>query len=83
MKTENFLRKVLASEGDYCVFASNLKRKNDVVQNFYTSIGDMVDGARDLDAKGYDAYFRLSLPMLLGYYGCQVHITIRQHPQLV
>jgi len=60
MKTENFLRKVLASEGDYCVFASNLKRKNDIVQNFYTSIGDMVDGARDLDAKGYDAYFALA-----------------------
>ena len=60
MKTENFLRKVLSSEGDYCVFASNLKRKNDIVQKFYTSIGDMVDGARDLDAKGYDAYFALA-----------------------
>jgi len=59
MNTENFLRKTLGDEGHYCLFS--FRTKDDKrVQKFYTSIGDMADAARDLDSKGYDAYFALS-----------------------
>ena len=59
MNTENFLRKTLGDEGHYCLFS--FRTKDDKrIQKFYTSIGDMADAARDLDSKGYDAYFALS-----------------------
>ena len=59
MNTENFLRKTLGDEGHYCLFS--FRTKDDKrIQKFYTSVGDMADAARDLDSKGYDAYFALS-----------------------
>ena len=59
MNTENFLRRTLGSEGYYCLFS--FRTKDDKrIQKFYTSIGDMADAARDLDSKGYDAYFALA-----------------------
>ena len=59
MQTENFLRRVLGDDGYYCLFSFRTKDDRRV-QKFYTSIGDMADAARDLDSKGYDAYFALS-----------------------
>lgn len=59
MKTEDFLRRVLGEDGHYCLFS--FRTKDDKrIQKFYSSVGDMADAARDLDSKGYDAYFALS-----------------------
>ena len=59
MNIEDFLRRAVANEGYYCAFSSNTKADTRV-QKFYTSVGDMADAARDLDNKGYDAYFALA-----------------------
>ena len=58
MKTEDFLRRVLGEDGHYCLFSFRTKDDRRI-QKFYTSVGDMADAARDLDNKGYDAYFAL------------------------
>jgi len=59
MNTEDFLRRTLGSEGYYCLFSFRTKDDRRI-QKFYTSVGDMADAARDLDSKGYDAYFALA-----------------------
>ena len=59
MNTEDFLNRTLGDEGYYCLFSFRTKDDRRV-QKFYTSVGDMADAARDLDSKGYDAYFALA-----------------------
>ena len=59
MNTEDFLRRVLGEDGHYCLFSFRTKDDRRV-QKFYPSVGDMADAARELDSKGYDAYFALS-----------------------
>ena len=59
MHTEDFLSRVLGSDGYYCLFSFRTKDDRRT-QKFYTSVGEMADAARELDNKGYDAYFALA-----------------------
>jgi len=59
MQTKDFLERVLCSEGWYCLLA--LKPKQDKrVQQFYGSINELIDAAREFDDSGYDTYFALA-----------------------
>ena len=59
MQTKDFLERVLHSEGWYCLLA--LKPKQDKrVQQFYESINELIDAAREFDDSGYDTYFALA-----------------------
>ena len=56
MNTLDFLRRVLASSGHYClwVFNRDTGRKT---QKFYTTINELADAALDYDTQGWDTYF--------------------------
>ena len=58
MDTKTFLDSTLGNEGFYCLFANNLNTGHRP-QSFYNSTGQLIDAAKELDAKGYDAYFAL------------------------
>ncbi len=58
MDTKTFLDSTLGNEGFYCLFANNLSTGHRP-QSFYRSTGQLIDAAKELDAKGYDAYFAL------------------------
>ena len=57
METKTFLGGVLPSDGYYCMVAL---RPPAVVQNFYSSIDDVIDAAEYFDVKGYNSYFALA-----------------------
>jgi len=59
METRIFLQEALASDGLYCIFASNTATDKRV-QKFFTSVDTLIDSALDLDTQGYDVYFALS-----------------------
>tara|TARA_R110000822_G_scaffold14327_10_gene50598 strand:- start:4984 stop:7827 length:2844 start_codon:yes stop_codon:yes gene_type:complete len=54
-----FLNLALRGEGHYCLFGARPADKK-LLQQFYTSIEDLVVAADGLDAEGYDAYFALA-----------------------
>ena len=59
MNTEVFLNKVLGSQGYYCLFAYKLG-DDKLTQKFYKTVPELADAAKDLDAKGYNAYYGLA-----------------------
>lgn len=60
MKTKRFLELVLAHEGEYCVWANKGVKPNErIKQSFYSSIDEVLQAARDLDANGWNAFFAL------------------------
>ena len=59
MQTKDFLQRVLHSEGWYCLLALKPKQ-NRRVQQFYESINELIDAAREFDSSGYDTYFALA-----------------------
>ena len=59
MNTKEFLQRVLAKSGHYCLLA--LKSSEDRrVQKFYDSIDELIAEANNFDSSGYDTYFALS-----------------------
>ena len=58
METKTFLEAVLGDAGFYCVFAGRLSDERKV-QNFYSSLDEVIHAAHNLDNEGYDAYFAL------------------------
>ena len=59
MDTEVFLNKVLGSQGYYCLFAYKLG-DDKLTQKFYKTTSELSDAAKDLDARGYNAYYGLA-----------------------
>ncbi len=59
MDTKKFLETTLPSKGFYCTFAANNKTGHKI-QKFYKTSHDVKIAAKDLDEKGYDAYFALA-----------------------
>jgi len=59
MDTEVFLNKVLGSQGYYCLFAYKLG-DDKLTQKFYKATSELSDAAKDLDARGYNAYYGLA-----------------------
>lgn len=59
METDIFLKSVLADGGLYSLLALR-SSDNGRIQKFYPTIGHLIDGAVDLDEKGYDSYFGLA-----------------------
>jgi hypothetical protein len=59
MNTEVFLKEVLGSQGYYCLFAYKLD-DDKLTQKFYTTVSELADAAKDLDARGYNAYYGLA-----------------------
>ena len=62
MNTKSFLDLVLGHEGYYCVWANRHvpgRKDPDIKQKFYSSVGELLEAARDLDANGWNAFFAL------------------------
>ena len=59
METTEFLRGVLSSNGNYCVFAARAK-DNIRIQKFYNTIEEVERAANKYDNDGLDVYFALS-----------------------
>ena len=59
MNADVFLEKVLGNKGYYCLFAYKLG-DDKLTQKFYKTVAQLADAARDIDAKGYNAYFGLA-----------------------
>ena len=59
MNTDVFLKKVLGDEGYYCLFAYKLG-DDKLTQKFYKTVSELSDAAKDLDARGYNAYYGLA-----------------------
>ena len=59
METTEFLRGVLSSNGNYCVFAARAK-DNIRIQKFYDTIEEVEQAAYKYDNDGLDVYFALS-----------------------
>ena len=59
MDTRSFLETTLASEGFYCVWATNKQTKK-IIQKFYKTPYDAMVAAQGLDENGFDAYFALA-----------------------
>ena len=58
METRLFLDSVLGGEGRYCLFGAR-KSAPRIVQNFYSSVGELLQAADELNAINYDTYFAL------------------------
>ena len=59
MNADVFLKKVLGSEGYYCLFAYKLGNDK-LTQKFYKTVEELDEAAKSLDAKGYNAYYGLA-----------------------
>ena len=59
MNADVFLEKVLGSEGYYCLFAYKLN-DDKLTQKFYGSVEELAIAAKDIDARGYNAYYGLA-----------------------
>ena len=59
MNADVFLEQVLGSEGYYCLFAYKLN-DDKLTQKFYSSIEDLSKAAKDINARGYNAYYGLA-----------------------
>ena len=59
METTEFLRGVLSSNGNYCVFAARAK-DNIRIQKFYATIEEVEQAAHKYNNDGLDVYFALS-----------------------
>jgi len=58
MDTKQFLQKVLAGDGRYCLFAAH-KTEERVRQEFHTSIDELLARANELDEEKYDVFYGL------------------------
>ena len=58
MTTQQFLKAILGSHGNYCVFASNPETKK-LHQEFFSTIEELYDDAIERDEHGDNAYFAL------------------------
>ena len=54
-----FWKKYWGNKGYYCLFAYKLG-DDKLTQKFYKTVAQLADAARDIDAKGYNAYFGLA-----------------------
>jgi len=59
MDTKQFLQRVLAGDGRYCLFAAK-KAEERVKQEFHTSVDDLITRANELDADDYDVFYGLA-----------------------
>ena len=59
MNADVFLKKVLGSEGYYCLFAYKLG-SDKLTQKFYKTVDELYKAAKDIDAQGYNAYYGLA-----------------------
>jgi len=60
MNTNQFLDRVLASDGRYCLWLYN-RASERMQQHFYDTTADMTKAAAGFDASGWDVYFALAV----------------------
>ena len=60
MNTNQFLDRVLASDGRYCLWLYN-RASERMQQHFYDTTADMTKAAAGFDTSGWDVYFALAV----------------------